>query len=97
MIEVTVTVTVTSSNHSLPTDKKSFFYSMCGGPAWKREIVPDHKVCCTAHRIHWADRSLQFDFVDTREFTDHGFGMRMKSVISTFNYVGNVVHVSSGL
>jgi hypothetical protein len=35
---------------------------MCGGPAWKREIVPDHK----------------FDFVDTREFTDHGFGMRMK-------------------
>jgi hypothetical protein len=35
---------------------------MCGGPAWKREIVPDHK----------------FDFVDTREFTDNGFGMRMK-------------------
>ncbi|KAI0269179.1 hypothetical protein BC834DRAFT_841789 [Gloeopeniophorella convolvens] len=35
---------------------------MCGGPNWKREIVPDHK----------------FDFVDTREFTDNGFGMRMK-------------------
>ncbi|KAH9179908.1 hypothetical protein EDB89DRAFT_1841466 [Lactarius sanguifluus] len=35
---------------------------MCGGPAWKREIVPDHK----------------FDFVDTREFIDNGFGMRMK-------------------
>lgn len=35
---------------------------MCGGPAWKREIVQDHK----------------FDFVDTREFTDNGFGMRMK-------------------
>lgn len=35
---------------------------MCGGPAWKREIVPDHK----------------FDFVDTREFTDNGFSMRMK-------------------
>jgi len=35
---------------------------MCGGPEWKREIVPDHK----------------FDFVDTREFTDNGCGMRMK-------------------
>jgi len=36
---------------------------MCGGgPRWKREIVPDHK----------------FDFVDTREFTDNGFVMRMK-------------------
>jgi len=35
---------------------------MCGGPAWKREVVPDHK----------------FDFVDTREFTDNGFAMRMK-------------------
>jgi len=35
---------------------------MCGGPAWKREIVPDHK----------------FDFIDTREFTDNGFAMRMK-------------------
>jgi len=32
------------------------------GPAWKREKVPDHK----------------FDFVDTREFTDTGFMMRMK-------------------
>jgi len=29
---------------------------------WKREVVPDHK----------------FDFVDTREFTDNGFIMRMK-------------------
>lgn len=36
---------------------------MCrSGPKWKREAVPDHK----------------FDFVDTREFTDNGFGMRMK-------------------
>ncbi|KAH7887846.1 hypothetical protein F5I97DRAFT_1863289 [Phlebopus sp. FC_14] len=35
---------------------------MCSGPAWKREIVPDHK----------------FDFVDTREFTDNGFFMRLK-------------------
>jgi hypothetical protein len=35
---------------------------MCGDRAWKREVVPDHK----------------FDFVDTREFTDNGFGMRMK-------------------
>jgi len=35
---------------------------MCSGPKWKREIVPDHK----------------FDFVDTREFTDNGFMMRMK-------------------
>ncbi|KAF7983886.1 hypothetical protein HWV62_18238 [Athelia sp. TMB] len=33
-----------------------------GGPAWKREKVPDHK----------------FDFVDTREFTDNGFMMRLK-------------------
>ncbi|KAJ3837866.1 hypothetical protein F5878DRAFT_584345 [Lentinula raphanica] len=35
---------------------------MCSGPKWKREIVPDHK----------------FDFVDTREFTDNGFIMRVK-------------------
>ncbi|THH17963.1 hypothetical protein EW146_g2965 [Bondarzewia mesenterica] len=35
---------------------------MGSGPAWKREIVQDHK----------------FDFVDTREFTDNGCGMRMK-------------------
>jgi hypothetical protein len=35
---------------------------MCSGPKWKREVVPDHK----------------FDFVDTREFTDNGFVMRMK-------------------
>ncbi|KAF5388354.1 hypothetical protein D9615_000324 [Tricholomella constricta] len=35
---------------------------MCGGSKWKREVVADHK----------------FDFVDTREFTDNGFGMRMK-------------------
>ncbi|TFL05790.1 hypothetical protein BDV98DRAFT_601117 [Pterulicium gracile] len=36
---------------------------MCGtGPTWKREVVPDHK----------------FDFVDTREFTDNGCGMRSK-------------------
>jgi len=35
---------------------------MCGGAKWKREVVPDHK----------------FDFIDTREFTDNGFLMRMK-------------------
>ncbi|KAG9317577.1 hypothetical protein JVU11DRAFT_1785 [Chiua virens] len=35
---------------------------MCSGPAWKREVVPDHK----------------FDFVDVREFTDNGFFMRLK-------------------
>jgi len=36
---------------------------MCNGvKSWKREIVPDHK----------------FDFIDTREFSDHGCGMRMK-------------------
>jgi hypothetical protein len=35
---------------------------MCSGPKWKREVVPDHK----------------FDFVDTREFTDNGFLMRLK-------------------
>jgi len=34
----------------------------CSGSKWKREVVPDHK----------------FDFVDTREFTDNGFAMRMK-------------------
>jgi len=34
----------------------------CGGAKWKREEVPDHK----------------FDFVDTREFTDNGFVMRLK-------------------
>jgi hypothetical protein len=37
----------------------------CSGPKWKREAVPDHK----------------FDFVDTREFTDNGFFMRLKSVL----------------
>jgi len=35
---------------------------MCGSSTWKREVVPDHK----------------FDFVDTRDFTDHSCGMRMK-------------------
>jgi len=35
---------------------------MCGGSKWKREKVHDHK----------------FDFVDTREFRDNGFTMRMK-------------------
>jgi hypothetical protein len=34
----------------------------CGGPKWKREVVPDHK----------------FDFVNTQEFTDNGFMMRMR-------------------
>jgi hypothetical protein len=34
----------------------------CSGPKWKREVVPDHK----------------FDFVDTREFNDNGFVMRVK-------------------
>ncbi|KAF4619268.1 hypothetical protein D9613_005145 [Agrocybe pediades] len=36
---------------------------MChGGPKWKREVVPDHK----------------FDFINTAEFTDNGFLMRVK-------------------
>ncbi|KAG6855089.1 hypothetical protein C0991_006018 [Blastosporella zonata] len=35
---------------------------MCGNSKWKREKVADHK----------------FDFIDTREFTDNGFAMRMK-------------------
>lgn len=35
---------------------------MCGGPQWKREVVPDHK----------------FDFIDTRDFADHGCWMRTK-------------------
>lgn len=35
---------------------------MCQQTKWKREVVPDHK----------------FDFIDTREFTDNSFGMRMK-------------------
>ncbi|TDL29719.1 hypothetical protein BD410DRAFT_37772 [Rickenella mellea] len=35
---------------------------MCGGPQWKREVVPDHK----------------FDFVDTRDFTDHSCWMRTR-------------------
>ncbi|KAH9943337.1 uncharacterized protein BXZ73DRAFT_40318 [Epithele typhae] len=35
---------------------------MCKGATWKREVVPDHK----------------FDFLDTRDFRDTGFGMRMK-------------------
>ncbi|KAG6891293.1 hypothetical protein C0992_009485 [Termitomyces sp. T32_za158] len=38
---------------------------MCGGSKWKREVVADHK----------------FDFVDTREFTDNGFVMRMKCAL----------------
>ncbi|KIM46300.1 hypothetical protein M413DRAFT_441387 [Hebeloma cylindrosporum] len=36
--------------------------SCCGGPKWKREVVPDHK----------------FDFINVHEFTDNGFMMRMK-------------------
>lgn len=36
--------------------------SCCGGPKWKREVVPDHK----------------FDFINTQEFTDNGFMMRLK-------------------
>lgn len=35
---------------------------MCNNATWKREVVPDHK----------------FDFIDTREFTDHGVAMRTK-------------------
>ncbi|KAF9482509.1 hypothetical protein BDN70DRAFT_829239 [Pholiota conissans] len=34
----------------------------CGGPKWKREVVPDHK----------------FDFINTQEFTDNGMMMRLK-------------------
>lgn len=37
---------------------------MCGGSKWKREKVHDHK----------------FDFVDTREFTNNGFVMRIKYI-----------------
>ncbi|KAF8528762.1 hypothetical protein BU17DRAFT_37819 [Hysterangium stoloniferum] len=35
---------------------------MCGGPAWKREVVPDHK----------------FDFIDVREFHSKAVLTRMK-------------------
>jgi len=35
---------------------------MCGGPAWKREVVPDHK----------------FDFIDVREFHSKAFFTRIK-------------------
>ncbi|KAF9058039.1 hypothetical protein BJ165DRAFT_1425252 [Panaeolus papilionaceus] len=35
---------------------------MCGGAKWKREVVQDHK----------------FDFVDTSDFVDNGFFMRLK-------------------
>ena len=53
---------------------------MCGGPAWKREIVPDHKVLTTTpFPLIWLYLTRpQFDFVDTREFTDNGPAMRMK-------------------
>ncbi|TEB30162.1 vacuole protein [Coprinellus micaceus] len=37
---------------------------MCGGSKWKREEVPDHK----------------FDFIDTREFYDNSFFMRVKYI-----------------
>lgn len=37
---------------------------MCGGAKWKREEVPDHK----------------FDFIDTRDFYDNSFFMRVKYV-----------------
>lgn len=37
---------------------------MCGGPKWKREEVPDHK----------------FDFLDTTEFHDDGWFMRLKYI-----------------
>ena len=36
-------------------------------------------VCCDG-RLTWS----KFDFVDTREFTDNGFGMRMKYVFNPF-------------
>ncbi|KAF5333410.1 hypothetical protein D9611_002178 [Ephemerocybe angulata] len=36
----------------------------CGGAKWKREEVPDHK----------------FDFIDTREFYDNSFFMRVKYI-----------------
>ncbi|THH06698.1 hypothetical protein EW145_g3916 [Phellinidium pouzarii] len=35
---------------------------MCGGPQWKREVVPDHK----------------FDFIDARDFTEYGCWMRTR-------------------
>ncbi|KAI0049643.1 hypothetical protein FA95DRAFT_1556738 [Auriscalpium vulgare] len=46
---------------------------MCGGPAWKREVVADHK----------------FDFIDTREFTNNDFSTRLKYVVyPTFSRFG---------
>jgi len=52
-----------------------------GGPRWKREVVPDHK----------------FDFVDTRDFTDHGIMMRLRYfwiyisvLISFLVYMSNI-------
>jgi len=52
---------------------------MCSGPAWKREIVPDHKVGRSVAPLdcQWLTL-LQFDFIDAREFTDNGFFMRLK-------------------
>ncbi|GBE79742.1 hypothetical protein BKA93DRAFT_758508 [Sparassis latifolia] len=52
---------------------------MCGGSTWKREVVPDHK----------------FDFVDTREFTDHGIGMRFKYLFLYISvFISFLVYVS---
>jgi len=38
---------------------------MCGGPAWKREVVPDHK----------------FDFIDVREFHSTAFTIRARYLL----------------
>ena len=54
---------------------------MCGGAKWKREVVPDHKVSAIVLKcLHsrWRPLPYKFDFIDTREFTDNGFMMRMK-------------------
>ena len=54
---------------------------MCGGSKWKREVVPDHKVRTFVSQVipqSLTSASIKFDFIDTREFTDNGFMMRMK-------------------
>lgn len=58
---------------------------MCSGPKWKREIVPDHKVFFSLFIPGIFSQSAQFDFVDTREFTDNGFMMRMKYILAQFS------------
>lgn len=55
---------------------------MCGGPKWKREEVADHKVRSLYTGAIWFQvlrgGTLQFDFLDTTEFHDKGWFMRLK-------------------